>query len=107
MERRWWTFQTQHCLIKKKKFSFRGGSQSECGAENLLCTTVGVGLKSPCCIFSTTSGLSPIGVSTGIVILSVEGTSAVAGVMEKVGWLGGVGSGSPMTRLWTVCDGVS
>jgi hypothetical protein len=44
-----------------------------------------------------TSGLSPIGGSTGIATLSAEGTSAVAGVKEMVGWLGGVGSGSPMT----------
>jgi hypothetical protein len=72
-------------------FPYRAGSQSDCGAENLLCSTVGVGLKSPYCISSTTSGLSPIGGSTGVVIFSAEGTSVVAGVKGKVGWLGGIG----------------
>jgi hypothetical protein len=54
-------------------------------------------LKSLCCISSMTSGLSPIGGSTGVVIFSTEGTSAVAGVKGNVGWLGGVRSGSPIT----------
>jgi hypothetical protein len=81
--------------------AYRAGSQSDCGAENLLCSTVGVGVKSTCCISSTRSGWSPMGASTGYATSS-ELTSVLGGVMEKVAW---IGSGSPATWFCTACEG--